>query len=112
MIACSTKSNSIYLLTLVGQQITGSKVIKEAHSKDINSLRWNRNDTRLLSTGSDCMINLYCTKQAQVLLKINLHKSAVFTGVYHPITGQIYSGGIDNWIGVWTENGQFVSLSD
>lgn len=108
MIACATKQNSVYIIYLDGLEVTNSKRIKSAHIKDINSLQWNHNDTRLLSAGSDYMINIYCTKLAQVLLKIPMHKSIVFTAVYHPLNGHIYSGGVDAWIGIWTENGQFV----
>ena len=62
MIACATKSNSIYLIHLDGIRATHSKFIRDAHTKDINSLQWNKKDTRLLSAGSDCIINIYCTK--------------------------------------------------
>jgi WD40 repeat protein len=110
MVACATKSNSIWFLELDGTRVNSFKVIRDAHSKDINCLNWNNNDTRLVSGGSDNLINIYCTKSAQLLLKLTQHKCMVFTAVYHPITGDIYSGGIDNWIGVWKENGSFVQL--
>lgn len=83
-------------------------MLKDAHKKDINSLNWNQPDTRLISAGSDYIVNIYCTKQCEILLKINLHKSPVMTAVYHPKTSNIYSAGIDNWVGIWNENGQFV----
>lgn len=108
MIACATKLNSIYIINLDGFKAVSSKIIKEAHLRDINSLQWNRNDTRILSAGSDFVINIFCAKQAQLILKISMHKSIIFTAVYHPLNGHIYSGGVDNWIGIWTENGQFV----
>lgn len=66
---------------------------------------------RIITSGGDNIINLYCTAQGQLLLKIKRHRSPVLTAVFNPVSGNIYSGGVDNWIGIWNDKGDFVIFS-
>lgn len=107
-LACATRAHSIYILDLASKS---TRKIKDAHKKDINALCWNKTDSRLVSAGSDFLVNIYCTKQCELLIKISAHKSVVLASVFNPLTGHIYTGGVDNWIGIWSDSGSYVLIS-
>lgn len=74
----------------------------------MNAILFNNDETKLYSASNDCVIHVYDTNSGQLQNKLLMHKSAVLTLALHPTTHLLYTAGVDNWIGVWNADSQFV----
>ncbi|CAD8065779.1 unnamed protein product [Paramecium primaurelia] len=101
-IGCATRKNSIYIISKESQQ-----KISKAHQMDINSLVFTSDDKLLFSASNDKKINGYDVQTAQLKVTINQHTNEVLCLAY--FKNQLFSGGVDGWIGIWQDNGKLIN---
>ncbi|CAD8163225.1 unnamed protein product [Paramecium octaurelia] len=101
-IGCATKKNSIYIISKEQQQ-----KISKAHQMDINSLVFSSDDKLLFSASNDKKINCYDVQTAQLKVTMSQHTNEVLCLAY--FKNQLFSGGVDGWIGIWQDNGKLVN---
>ncbi|CAD8164221.1 unnamed protein product [Paramecium octaurelia] len=101
-IGCATRKNSIYIISKEQQC-----KISKAHNMDINSLVFSSDDKLLFSASNDKKINGYDVQTAQLKVTMNQHTNEVLCLAY--FKNQLFSGGVDGWIGIWQDNGKLVN---
>lgn len=65
-------------------------------------------ETKLVSTGNDCLVKTFDLKTGTKLFTLDMHKCPVLSAIFHPLNDTIYSAGVDDWIGIWSNEGQYV----
>ena len=56
------------------------------------------------------MIKIWNPHTGELVKTISGHGDIVCSALFHPKSGLIYSGGIDNFVGIWNEKGESVIL--
>jgi WD40 repeat protein len=71
------------------------------HTRDINSVAFDRAGGRLVSASSDHTVRLWDAATGQCLRVFEGHTNEVFTAVFHPDGTRIASGGRDRAVWLW-----------
>ena len=80
------------------------------HEKDIFHLAWSFSDDIVLTTSADKKIKFWNPNNGENVKVLVGHQEIVCNAAWNPVTNNLYSGGIDNYIIIWNKSGECVRI--